>query len=196
MLKCVEVCSSVLQCCCPQWLLGLQCVAVCCSVLQCVAVCCSVLHCCCSQRLLGRQQLHSTPTSPTSIHERKVLSQNWNFAPKDRIEKRKKGKKEKRKIFDPLHPQVKLGYLVSHCTHMILSRIVLQCVAVWCIVPTSCATISRRIKSAVFASRHTATQWKKLQHAAISKAFFANLFRGLSGVHRAVRMRRWLFNKV
>ena len=33
------------------YLLGLRCVAVCCSVLQCVAVCCSVLQCvvvCCS----------------------------------------------------------------------------------------------------------------------------------------------------
>ena len=30
---------------CDVVLVGLQCVAVCCSVLQCVAVCCSVLHC-------------------------------------------------------------------------------------------------------------------------------------------------------
>ena len=43
-LQCVAVCCSVLQC-------VLQRVAVCCSVLQCVAVCCSVLQCdilCCS----------------------------------------------------------------------------------------------------------------------------------------------------
>jgi len=47
-LQCVAVCCSVLQCvalsvCCSV----LQCLAVCCivSVLQCVAVCCSVLQC-------------------------------------------------------------------------------------------------------------------------------------------------------
>jgi len=45
-MQCVAVCCSVLQC-------ALQCVAVCCNVLQCVAVCCSVLQCvavCCSVR--------------------------------------------------------------------------------------------------------------------------------------------------
>ena len=49
MLQCVAVCCSVLQyedswdshvCCCVAMML--QCVVVCCSVLQCVAVCCSV----------------------------------------------------------------------------------------------------------------------------------------------------------
>ena len=43
-LQCVAVCCSVLQCvavCCSV----LQCVAVYCSVLQCVAVCCRVLQC-------------------------------------------------------------------------------------------------------------------------------------------------------
>jgi len=49
-LQCVAVCCSVLQyaaVCCSV----LQCAAVCCSVLQCTAVCCSVLQCaavCCS----------------------------------------------------------------------------------------------------------------------------------------------------
>jgi len=49
-LQCVAVCCSVLQrvaACCSV----LQCVAVCCSVLQRVAACCSVLQCvavCCS----------------------------------------------------------------------------------------------------------------------------------------------------
>jgi len=43
-LQCVEVCCSVLQC----VAVLLQCVAVCCSVLQCVAVCYSVLQYCCS----------------------------------------------------------------------------------------------------------------------------------------------------
>jgi len=36
-LQCVAVCCSMLQC--------VQCVAVCCSMLQCVAVCCSMLQC-------------------------------------------------------------------------------------------------------------------------------------------------------
>jgi len=43
-VQCVAVCCNVLQyvaVCCSV----LQCVAVCCSVLQCVAVCCSVLQC-------------------------------------------------------------------------------------------------------------------------------------------------------
>ena len=43
-LQCVAVCCSLLQfvaVCCSV----LQCVAVCCSVLQCIAVCCSVLQC-------------------------------------------------------------------------------------------------------------------------------------------------------
>ena len=50
MLQCVAVCCIVLQrvaACCRV----LQCIAVCCSVLQCIAVCCSVLQCvvvCCS----------------------------------------------------------------------------------------------------------------------------------------------------
>jgi len=50
--------------------------------------------------------------------------------PKTKWKKGKKGNKEKREISDPLHPQVKLGYLLSHVTQMILSRSVLQCVAV------------------------------------------------------------------
>ena len=44
MLQCVAVCCSVLQgvaVCCSV----LRCVAVCCNVLQCVAVCCSELQC-------------------------------------------------------------------------------------------------------------------------------------------------------
>ena len=53
MLQCVAVCCSVLQCsmlqyvavCCSvEQLAVLQCVAVCCSVLQCVAAFCSVLQ--------------------------------------------------------------------------------------------------------------------------------------------------------
>jgi len=51
-LQCVAVCCGVLQCSKNCWSLFtcmcvcvLQCVAVCCSVLQCVAVCCSVLPC-------------------------------------------------------------------------------------------------------------------------------------------------------
>jgi len=51
-LQCVAVCCSVLQwpplqnvSCPPLYIL--QCIAVCCSVLQYVAVCCSVLHCMC-----------------------------------------------------------------------------------------------------------------------------------------------------
>jgi len=43
-LQCVAVCCSVVQrvaVCCR----ALQCVAVCCSLLQCVTVCCSVLQC-------------------------------------------------------------------------------------------------------------------------------------------------------
>ena len=49
-MQCVAVCCSVLQrvaVCCS----SLQCVAVCCSALHCIAVCCSVLQCvavCCS----------------------------------------------------------------------------------------------------------------------------------------------------
>ena len=47
MLQCVSVCCSVLQgheaVCCGVCCSVLQCVAVCCSVLQCVAVCCSHL---------------------------------------------------------------------------------------------------------------------------------------------------------
>jgi len=48
-LQCVAVCCSVLQCLNSQVKeargpVVLQCVAVCCSVLQCVAVCCSVLQ--------------------------------------------------------------------------------------------------------------------------------------------------------
>jgi len=50
-LQCVAVCCSVLQCVdCHNFhhvFTGVPdlCVAVCCSVLQCVAVCCSVLQC-------------------------------------------------------------------------------------------------------------------------------------------------------
>jgi len=43
-IECVAVCCSVLQCvavCCRVS----QCVTVCCSVLQCIPVCCSVLQC-------------------------------------------------------------------------------------------------------------------------------------------------------
>jgi len=44
-LQCVAVCCSVLQCVIVNLVTSkidmLQCVAVCCSVLQCVAVCCS-----------------------------------------------------------------------------------------------------------------------------------------------------------
>jgi len=52
MLQCIAVCCSVLQCDLLRSPLNnvpgfksLQCVAVCCSVLQCVAVCCRVLQC-------------------------------------------------------------------------------------------------------------------------------------------------------
>jgi len=52
-LQCVAVCCSVLQCDDDgedvEWrqlcCSALQCVTLCCSVLQCVAVCCSVLQC-------------------------------------------------------------------------------------------------------------------------------------------------------
>ena len=44
MLQCIEVYCSVLSVCCSMMRM-LQCVAVCCSVLQCIAVCCSVLQC-------------------------------------------------------------------------------------------------------------------------------------------------------
>jgi len=48
-LQCVAVCCSVLQCVAKYRAdfggCVLQCVAVCCSVLQCVAVCCSVSQC-------------------------------------------------------------------------------------------------------------------------------------------------------
>ena len=50
LLQCVAVCCSVVQC-GAVWCSVLQCVAVCCSVLQCGAVWCSVLQCvavCCS----------------------------------------------------------------------------------------------------------------------------------------------------
>jgi len=51
-LQCVAVCCSVLQCAVPAFCSVLQCVAVCCSVLQCaVPAFCSVLQCvavCCS----------------------------------------------------------------------------------------------------------------------------------------------------
>ena len=50
-MQCVAVCCSVLQCDAIVYdafsgvLTFEKCVAVCCSVLQCVAVCCSVLQC-------------------------------------------------------------------------------------------------------------------------------------------------------
>jgi len=52
-LQCVTLCCSVLQFaqtvpyvqCNAVCCIALQCVAVCCNVLQCVAVCCSVLQC-------------------------------------------------------------------------------------------------------------------------------------------------------
>ena len=50
MLQCITVCCSVLQC-VALFCIVLQCVAVCYSVLQCVTVYCSVLQCvavCCS----------------------------------------------------------------------------------------------------------------------------------------------------
>jgi len=56
MLQCVAVCCSVLQCvaymCCILGF-GVQCVAMRYSVLQCVAVCCSVLHICVAYWGLG-----------------------------------------------------------------------------------------------------------------------------------------------
>jgi len=50
-LQCVAVCCSVLQCVAVYRKIDISFFAVYCSVLQCVAVCCSVLHCvavCCS----------------------------------------------------------------------------------------------------------------------------------------------------
>ena len=59
-VQCIEFCCIVLQCIVvcpvsdywsPSWIVRVQCVAVCCSVLQCVAVRCSALQCaavCCS----------------------------------------------------------------------------------------------------------------------------------------------------
>ena len=52
-LQCVAMCCSVLQCAAAVCCSVLQCVAVCCNVLQCAAMCCSVLQqcvavCCCS----------------------------------------------------------------------------------------------------------------------------------------------------
>jgi len=69
-LQCVAVCCSVLQCVaveCMYLLSVLQCVAVCCSVLQCVAVCCSVLQCvavCCSRVYVSAKQVGTRMYEP------------------------------------------------------------------------------------------------------------------------------------
>ena len=44
-LQCVAVCCSVLQCVAGYMTCYTSCLVVCCSMLQCVAVCCSVLQC-------------------------------------------------------------------------------------------------------------------------------------------------------
>ena len=75
MLQCVAVCCRVVQGVAGCYRV-LQCVAACCSVLQCVAVCCGMLQCI---RIFWREFL-SVNTDPASFNSA-LLNTEWPLFP-------------------------------------------------------------------------------------------------------------------